>query len=326
MNILITGGAGFIGSHLVDWHRTQGDRVVVVDDLSTGYKDNLAAYQHDEAVSLVVADLLEWDGLEEAAAWADRIYHLAAVVGVHRVLADPLRCLDVNVEGTRRVLEAAAKAGTATLIASSSEVYGFNRNASFYEHGSLVLKSADYERWSYAISKMMDETQAAIFAKRRGLPVVTVRLFNTVGPRQVGAYGMVVPNFIRQAVAGDPVTIFGSGEQTRAFCDVRDTARALSQLNGNPEANGRIVNVGHDQEVTIQALAERVVERAASASPICHKSYAEAYGMDFRDIDHRSPDLSLLYKLTGFGHEWSLDSTLDDLIKTERNHRARQAA
>ncbi|WP_420427536.1 NAD-dependent epimerase/dehydratase family protein [Algiphilus sp.] len=326
MNILITGGAGFIGSHLVDWHRAQGDQVQVVDDLSTGYRENLRAYQQDHAVTLTVADLLDWDGLDEAAAWADRIYHLAAVVGVHRVLADPLRCLDVNVQGTRRVLEAAARAGTATLIASSSEVYGFNRNASFYEHGSLVLKSADYERWSYAIAKMMDETQAVIFAKRQGLPVVTVRLFNTVGPRQVGAYGMVVPNFVRQAVAGDPVTIFGNGQQTRAFCDVRDTARALSQLNGNPEAFGRIVNVGHDQEITIQALAERVVERASSRSPICHKSYAEAYGMDFRDIDHRSPDLTLLYAITGFCHEWSLDRTLDDLIKAERTQRARRAA
>lgn len=321
MDVLITGGAGFIGSHLVDWHRARGDSVTVVDDLSTGRAENVAAHQGQPGFRLVHADLLDWPELAAAVASADRIYHLAAVVGVHRVLEDPLRCMDVNIQATRRVLDAALAAGgrTPVLLASSSEVYGFNRNASFYEHGSLVLRSSDYERWSYAISKMVDETLAAIFARRTHMPLVTVRLFNTTGPRQVGAYGMVVPNFVRQAVADEPVVVFGDGRQTRAFCDVRDTVRSLALLLDTPAAYGQIVNVGHDQEVTIEALAQLIIKRAGSASEIRHKTYAEAYGQDFQDIGHRAPDLGLLRRLTGFAHEWTLARTLDDLIARERD-------
>lgn len=324
MRILITGGAGFIGSHLADLHRARGDVVTVVDDLSTGTRANLATHIGRPGFCLERADLLEWPALAEVVASSDRVYHLAAVVGVQRVLDDPMRCLDVNIQTTRRVLDAvlASPQRIPLLLASSSEVYGFNRNPSFYEEGSLVLHSSNFERWSYTVSKLVDETLAAIAARQRHHPLVTVRLFNTIGPRQQGAYGMVVPNFVRRAVAGQPLLVYGDGAQTRAFCDVRDAVRALASLLESPAAHGRIVNVGRDQELSIAELAQRVITRAGSASGIEYRSYEQAYGQDFTDIGHRSPDLSLLHKLIDFEHDWSLDDTLDDLIALARAEQA----
>ncbi len=324
MRVLITGGAGFIGSHLCDLHLAQGDQVHVVDDLSTGRISNLEQHADNPLFTMDVEDVSLWAGIGSAVARADRVYHLAAIVGVRRVLQDPLRTMEVNSKATRRVLEAAEQAEQppTILIASSSEVYGFNRHSQFRENGSLVMHSGNYDRWCYALAKMSDEAMASIISKRSGLATVTVRLFNTIGPRQLGNYGMVLPNFVRQAVANTPLTVFGDGNQIRSFVDVRDTVRALKLLLDEPRASGRIVNVGQEQQITIEDLAKLVIARADSQSSILKLSYKAAYGASYRDIGHRSPRLRLLRALTGFKHEWSLERSIDELIANERQRHA----
>lgn len=227
--VLITGGAGFIGSHLADLHLARGDSVYIVDDLSTGCRENISQHAENPNLKFAEADVAEWADLHEALTWADRAYHLAAVVGVKRVLANPLRALDVNLDGTRRLLEVAstAKWRPRVLIASSSEIYGFNAENTFGEDSDLVFHAHDYGRWSYAAAKLADEYYAMAFHDQRHLDVTAVRIFNTIGPRQRGAYGMVIPNFVHQAVAAKPLVVCGDGTQTRSFCDVRDLVRAL---------------------------------------------------------------------------------------------------
>lgn len=318
--ILITGGAGFIGSHLVDLHLARGDSVYVVDDLSTGCIDNLAEHFDCPQFQLSTSNILDWDDLSGATEWADQVYHLAAVVGVKRVLDDPIRTLDTNLVGTRRILEAASQAQWTprVLIASSSEVYGFNRHASFKEDGELVFHSTDLNRWSYALAKLGDEFYARAFYDQRNIPITTVRIFNTVGPRQMGAYGMVVPNFIRQAVTEEPITVFGDGAQTRSFCDVRDCVRALEAVASCDETLGARINVGSDNEISILNLAELIKAKAESTSPIEFQSYDNAYGAGFTDITHRVPDLTFLNEITTFETGWTLERTVLDLIASER--------
>src|SRR5438067_3871836 len=245
MNILVTGGAGFIGSHLVELLLGEGHRVHVVDDLSTGSFGNIATVAHNPRFCFDEADLLTWDRLWAVAQWADRIYHLAAVVGGRRVLDDPVRVLATNVAGTERLLRAAAARDRPPriLLASTSEVYGFNPNAAMCEDDDLTYKAGSRTRWSYAVSKLTAEHLVDAYARERGLPAVVMRLFNTVGPRQRGEYGMVVPNFVRQAVQELPITVHGDGQQTRCFCDVRDTVRMLAQLGESDRAIGQTVNV-----------------------------------------------------------------------------------
>jgi UDP-glucose 4-epimerase len=327
MHVLITGGAGFIGSYLTEYHLARGDKVYVVDNLSTGSLTNMKPFRGHPAFRFAEADILHWNGLGEAVAWADRIYHLAAVVGVKKVLEDPVAVMAANMTGTERVLRAIHHGGwnPQVIIASTSEVYGFNTESSFAETDNIVLPSAGRLRWTYAVTKLADEFLAFSYARKYGLNIVVVRLFNTIGPNQVGHYGMVVPSFVRQAVRGEPITIYGDGEQTRSFCDVRDTVVALDRLAGCPEAWGEVVNVGNDQEISIRGLAELIVQRAHSASPLRFISYKDAYGEEFEDVTHRRPVLNKLRALTGFEPVWTLSNTLDDLIEKARARTLRAA-
>lgn len=320
MHVFITGGAGFIGSHLTEYHLAKGDKVHVLDNLSTGSLDNLKPFLEHPHFNFHAEDILVWHGLKSAVAWADRIYHLAAVVGVQRVLDDPVRVMSTNMAGTERLLRCVHEDvwNPQVLLASSSEVYGFNEASPYSEQDQLVFASGGRLRWSYALTKLADEYLGFAYHRGEGMDVRVVRLFNTVGPRQVGRYGMVLPRFVSQAVRGEPITVFGDGEQSRSFCDVRDTVVALDRLAGSEAAAGEVINVGNAREITINALAALVCERAGSRSAIVHKSYGEAYGEEFEDIRHRRPVLDKLHDLTGFEPRWSLEETIDTLIALER--------
>lgn len=322
MHVLITGGAGFIGSHLAQLHMARGDSVYVVDNLSTGRAGNIERFFGNPRFRFSENDLLGWPDLDKAVAWADRIYHMAAVVGVKKVLEDPVAVMATNMSGTECVLRAIHAGGwnPQVIIASTSEVYGFNPNSSFSEDDDIVLRSGGRLRWTYAVTKLADEYLAFSYARNYGLNIAVVRLFNTVGPNQVGHYGMVVPRFVGLAVTNQPLVVYGDGTQTRSFCDVRDTAVALDLLAGCPAAYGEIVNVGNDQEISIESLARLVIERAGSRSGIRHASYKEAYGEEFEDVTHRRPVLDKLRRLTGFEPRWTLVDTLDDLISRELVH------
>lgn len=325
MHVLVTGGAGFIGSHLVEHHLAKGDAVHVVDNLSTGRLDNIEPFLRGHRFQFDEADILTWSGLEKATIWADRIYHMAAVVGVFRVLEDPIRVLATNIAGTERLLRfaCAGQWKPQVLIASSSEVYGPTSESLLQEDAMLYVNSGCTSRWNYAISKLTDEAQGLSYARQHDIPICIVRLFNTVGPRQTGRYGMVVPRFVEQALSGGPITIYGGGAQTRSLCDVRDTIVALDLLAGTPAASGQIVNVGNDREISINSLADLVCERAKTAVARHHLSYVEAYGQQYDDILRRKPSLEKLVRLTGFTHRWRLEETLDDLIAQYRERKAR---
>ena len=320
MHILITGGAGFIGSHLVDLHLKRGDKVHVVDDLSTGSYANVAVHEDNPNFRFDEADVLTWDKLERVVGWADRVYHLAAVVGVYRVIAEPTKVLATNIAGSERLLRAAREGGwqPQVVIASSSEVYGHNDEELLREDQDLSVSTRAGTRWGYSVSKIADEALGLSYAQRYGIPAVIARFFNTVGPRQVGRYGMVVPRFVAQAVRNEPITVFGGGTQTRSFCDARDTVVALDSLANRAGRNTVVANVGNDREISILELAELVIERAGSRSTIRHETLREAYGEDFEDIRRRRPSLARLRSLTGFEHKYTLERTIDDLIAIER--------
>ena len=318
MRLLITGGAGFIGSNLVEYHLARGDEVLVVDDLSTGTAENLAPFTANSRLKFEQADLVTWKGLREAVAWADRVYHLAAVVGMFRVLSHPVEVNRVNIMGCERVLREAARTPgkPEVLLASSSSVYGHSpwplqedSKLQFSPKNPLIL---------YALSKLTNELHAAAYFEKHRLPVVCARLFNTVGPRQRGTYGFVVPRFVQQALAGKAITVFGDGTQTRSFCDVRDTVTMLDRLAGTPAAWGQVVNVGNDHEIAVQDLAALVKARAHSDSPVEHVPYAKAYGKAFDQIPQRRPVLDRMRSLIGYRHRWSLEDTVDDLLDRRR--------
>ena len=334
MHILITGGAGFIGSNLAEYHLAKGDRVHVVDDLSTGTEENLASFADNTSLRFDCADVLTWPGLEKAAAWADRIYHLAAVVGVFKVLEDPIKVLATNVAGCERVLRAAHSGNwnPQVLVASTSEVYGTGVSAlrlsggladgspidptaipAFREDMEPMVGSSMFSRWNYSISKLTDEAFGMSYARTHKMQVCVVRFFNTVGPRQTGRYGMVLPRFIAQAKAGQPLTVYGDGTQTRCFCDVRDTVAAIDRLLSNPECYGQIVNVGNPREISILALAELVKARSGSSSAIQFVAYKDAYTEVFQETVRRRPNLEKFTRLTGFQYTWTLERTIDDL-------------
>ncbi len=330
MRVVVTGGAGFIGSHLVERHLAQGDEVLAIDDLSTGTQAAVELFSGNDAYRFVKADIVHWDGLEEALADADRVYHMAAVVGMFRVLNEPINVTRVNVLGCERVLKALADAGARaqTIIPSSSSVYAHSNPDDLRETADITLSPRN-PLVNYAASKLTNEIQARAYADKYQLPVVAVRLFNAIGPRQSGMYGFVVPRFVQQALAGDPLTVFGDGGQTRSFCDVRDTVAMLDTLAGTTAAHGQIVNVGNNKEIPIRALAEMVKLRTNSPSKLDFVPFTKAYGADFEQITQRLPILDRLQELTGYQHAWKLEQTVDDLVgfyqrKGTTNHYSRQ--
>lgn len=317
--ILITGGAGFIGSHLAQMHLERGDLVTVVDDLSTGDRMLLRKGTPDR-FRFVEADILEWPDLERETSRADRIYHMAAVVGMFRVLREPIAVTRVNVMGTERLLDAAVRSGNLPeiVIASSSSVYSHASGETLTEETELVFSQEKGGLTGYALSKLTNEIQALAYRAVHGLPVTIPRLFNAIGPGQSGTYGYVLPRFIARALSGKPLIVYGDGNQTRSFCDVRDTVRAIDLLVSNPDAWGMPVNVGNPHEISILDLAKLVIERSGSRSTIEFQSFEQGYGGAFWQVTHRKPSLERLRKLTDFRHCWSLEQSIDDLIARNR--------
>ena len=299
-HVLVTGGAGFIGSHLVERLLADGKSVVVIDDCSTGRKENLAAALGNARLTFLVGRISERAETREAAAEAECIYHLAAAVGVELVMKSGLRTIETNLRETECILDYASAKRTPILITSTSEVYGKSVKTAFSEEDDLLIGPPHYSRWSYACSKLMDEFLALAHAKEFGTPVVIARLFNTVGPRQTGRYGMALPRFIAAAQAGEPLKVFGDGKQTRCFCYVEDTVEALVRLQNCPEARGEVFNVGSEEEVSIRRLAEMVIEALGSKSKIETISYESAYPPGFQDMLRRRPNVEKLAKFTGF--------------------------
>jgi UDP-glucose 4-epimerase len=322
----VTGGAGFIGSHLVEELIGRGHDVVVLDDLSTGATDNVSHRMGSPQFSLIAGSITDAEVVNAAAGTVDTIFHLAAAVGVATILENPLAGLRTNLRGTELVLDAALRTGARVLVASTSEVYGLNSADALSEGSQRILGSPLVSRWSYAQAKALDETLAYHYWRDHGLRTVIVRPFNIVGPRQTGRYGMVVPRFVRQAVTGSTVTVYGSGEQTRCFCHVDDAVGAFIDLVEHPEAYGDVFNIGRAEEVSINALAERVIELAGSSSRIERLPYSAVYPDGFEDMERRVPDVRRARDLIGFEPEHALDDILLDVIAYERAAEARRPA
>lgn len=312
---LITGGAGFVGSHLTERLLQDGQMVTVIDDLSTGALGNLARVANHPNLRIITATVSGCEQLPALAKEADFIFHLAAAVGVDLVVSSPIRTIETNLMETRAVLEAASLVGTPVLITSTSEVYGKSAKPEFHENDDLIIGPPTLGRWSYACSKLMDEFLALAHAQERGLPVLIARLFNTVGPRQTGRYGMVLPRFIQQAREGSPLRVFGDGTQTRCFCLVHDTVEALVRLSLCTKGPERIFNIGSTEEVSIGNLALRVIERLSSSSCIEFVPYAQAYAPGFEDMQRRKPSVDRLAAVTGFKPTTRLDAIIDSTLR-----------
>ena len=318
MRALVTGGAGLIGSNLCERLVARGDEVVVIDDLSSGRRENLAALAGAPGFRFVQASLFDEAALADAMDGCDEVFHLAAAVGVRMIVDRPIHTIETNIAGTDRVLRAALAARLPVLLTSSSEVYGKSVEVPFREDADMVFGPSTCTRWGYACTKAIDEFLGLAFARERGLPVVIARLFNTVGARQIGRYGMVLPRFVRQCLAGGPIVVYGDGSQTRCFADASDVADLLTRLLRHPDARGRVFNVGHDQEVSILALAERVRAKVDPRCEIRCVPYAEAYGQGFEDLQRRVPDLTRLRALLGAVPMRGLDDILDQVIAHAR--------
>ena len=314
MRVLITGGAGFIGSHLADACLARGDEVFILDDLSTGSIDNIRHLRGHARFQYTIDSVHHAPIVAELVDQCDVVVHLAAAVGVKLIVESPVRTIETNVHGTEVVLAQANKKKKKVVIASTSEVYGLSTDVPFREDGCLVLGPTVKGRWSYACSKAIDEFLALAYWRERKLPTIIVRLFNTVGPRQTGQYGMVVPTFIKQALTGRPITIYGDGGQSRCFTDVSDVVGALVGLIDHPGAVGEVFNVGSSEEVTIEALARRVKELTGSESEIVRVPYEQAYGEGFEDMPRRVPDIRKLEALIGYRPRKSLDEILTGVI------------
>lgn len=314
MRFLITGGAGFVGSHLAEFLLARGDEVFLFDDLSTGSMENIRHLKSQPRMHYFLDRIENRALLAELVDESDVIFHLAAAVGVRLIVESPVRTIETNIHGTQLVLEAASKKKKTVFIASTSEVYGKNANVPFTEDADLVLGPTSKGRWSYAASKAVDEFLALSYWKEKHQPVVVGRLFNTVGPRQTGRYGMVLPSFVTQALAGKPITVFGDGTQSRCFAHVRDVVEAIARLISTPRAVGEVVNIGNDEEITVEGLARLVKQRTGSASPIEFVPYDQAYEPGFEDMPRRIPSLSKLVELTGFRPTTPLVQIVDDVI------------
>ena len=318
MRALVTGGAGFIGSHIVDKLLSRGDYVTAFDDLSTGRYRNIRHLLDHPRFRFVTASVLDVKTVDAEVARADVIYHLAAAVGVQLIVDRPLQSLITNIKGTENLLEAAQKHRVKILVTSTSEIYGKSNDGPFKEDDDRVLGSPRKLRWSYSTSKAVDEILAFVYYRELGLPTVVVRLFNTIGPRQVGQYGMVVPRFISQALHGEPLSVYGDGSQSRSFTSVYDVVNAVTKLMEVPEAEGEVFNVAGHEEITIRKLADMVIERTGSASQVRFVPYEEVYGSTFDDMSRRAADTTRLEAATGLKCETTLVDTVDLMIKFAR--------
>jgi len=318
VHVLVTGGAGFIGSHLVDRLMEGRHQVTVLDDLSTGRRDNLAHHVGKPGFRAVYLSVLDTDIVEELVREADVVLHLAAAVGVKYIIEKPLHSMRVNVRGTENVLEAADRHGTRVVLFSTSEIYGKSMDVPFGENHDRLLGPPTIHRWSYSTSKAVDEILGIGYHEERDLPVTIVRIFNTCGPRQRGRYGMVVPRFVEQALRGGPITVYGDGTQTRCFCSVFDVVDGVMALLDSPRAIGEIFNLGSNEEVSILGLAERVRELAGSSSEIRLVPYDEAYEPGFEDMPRRVPDLTKIREFVGFRPARTLDDILHSVIEYRR--------
>ncbi len=316
--ILITGGAGFIGSHLCEYLVHQGYRVVAIDDLSTGRLENIQHLRPLPSFQFVRETITNSQVLDRLASEADIIIHLAAAVGVKLIVEDPVHTIRTNIIGTEEVLNTANRYGCKVLIASTSEVYGKGVRVPFTEEDDRLMGSTSHSRWAYAASKAVDEFLGLAYHRQFGLPVVIMRFFNTVGPRQTGQYGMVVPRFVRQALKGEPLQVYGDGQQSRCFADVSDVIWAVARLAEHPKAVGEVFNIGATQEVSILDLAQRIIGLAGSASQVQFVPYEQAYAPGFEDMRRRVPSLEKINRLIGYNPKCSLDDILNRVIAYEQ--------
>lgn len=322
MRVLITGGAGFIGSHLADAYLERGDEVTVIDDLSTGTIENISHLKNNPRFHYTIDSVHNQPVTAELVDQCDVVFHLAAAVGVKLIVESPVRTIETNVRGTEVVLALANKKQKRVLIASTSEVYGLSADVPFREDGNLVMGATTKGRWSYACSKAIDEFLALAYWREKKLPTTVVRLFNTVGPRQTGRYGMVIPTFVKQALAGRPLTVYGNGKQTRCFGYVGDVVGALIKLMDTTDSVGQVFNIGSSEEISIHDLAKRVKELTNSNSEIIFVPYDEAYEEGFEDMPRRVPDTSKINKLVGFEPKMKLDGILESVISFHRGRPA----
>jgi UDP-glucose 4-epimerase len=317
--ILVTGGAGFIGSHLCEYLLHNGHTVVAIDDLSTGRLENIQHLRPLPSFQFVRETIMNNQVLDRLTSEADIVIHLAAAVGVKLIVQNPVRTIVTNIMGTEAVLTTANRYGCKVLVASTSEVYGKGVKVPFTEDDDRLMGSTTHSRWAYATSKAVDEFLALAYHRQFGMPVVLMRFFNTVGPRQTGRYGMVVPRFVRQALRNEAITVYGDGRQTRCFADVADVTEAIFKLALNPDAVGQVFNIGAIEEITIQGLAERVIELSSSKSEIVFVPYDEAYAPGFEDMRRRVPSIERIQKLIGYTPKYALDDTLRRVIDFERS-------
>jgi nucleoside-diphosphate-sugar epimerase len=316
-NYLITGGAGFIGGHLCETLVQQGQHVVAIDDLSTGSLDNLRSLRGKANFQFVRETIRNAQVLDRLSSQADVIIHLAAAVGVKLIVEDPVHTINTNVMGTEAVLATANRYGCKVLMASSSEVYGKGASVPFHEDDDCLIGPTTHSRWAYATSKAVDEFLGLAYHRQFGLPVVVMRFFNIIGPRQTGQYGMVVPRFVRQALRGEPLQVYGDGEQTRCFADVADVVSAIVQLASHPQAMGQVFNIGSTEEITIRSLAQRIITLTGSRSIIQPLPYDEAYAPGFEDMRRRVPCIDKIRDLIGYQAHCSLDDSLRKVIEFE---------
>lgn len=315
MKALITGGAGFIGSHLAEELLNNGHQVFLIDDLSTGSIDNIEHLKNHKGFSYTIDTILNAPVLAELIDKCDVVFHMAAAVGVMLIVESPVRTIETNIKGTEAVLMHANKKKKKVIIASTSEVYGKSDQKTFKEDGDLILGPTTKGRWSYACSKAIDEFLALAYWKEKKLPVVITRLFNVVGPRQTGRYGMVIPRLVKQALQNKPVTVFGDGKQSRCFAHVKDAVDAIIKLSAAEKAIGEVINLGSDEEISIEELAKKIKEAARSKSEIRYIPYSEAYEEGFEDMRRRVPDLAKIKKLIGYKSKYSLDNIIKDVIE-----------
>jgi UDP-glucose 4-epimerase len=315
---LITGGAGFIGSHLTEYLLHQGHTVLALDNLSTGSKSNIQALLAHPRFHFIRDDIMNAMVLDRLTSQADIVIHLAAAVGVQLIVEKPVHTIETNIMGSEMILKTALRYGCRVLLASTSEVYGKGTKIPFHEADDVLLGTTDKSRWAYAASKMIDEFLGLAYWQEYGLEVIPFRLFNTVGARQTGRYGMVIPRFVRQALRGEPIQVYGDGSQSRCFCDVRDVVVAIAALSVHPDAVGKVYNIGSTEEVSIMQLAERIKCLAQSDSTIVQIPYTEAYPAGFEDMQRRVPDISRTQRLIGWQPTYRLDDILQSVIAFER--------